>query len=69
MSNLIETSLVIRKETIYDKIRKSLWFIIFKKDYKMIQRLDNLIMPKRPAIETKIIIPKEIGKNIQKYKG
>ncbi len=69
MSNLIETSLVIRKETIYDKIRRSLCFIIFKKDYKMIQRLENLIMPKKPDIKTKIIIPKEIGKNIQKYKG
>ena len=66
MSNLLQKSLVVRKETIYDKIRKNLWLLIFQKDYEMIQRLDDLLMPKRPKPNTKIIIPKEIGKNIQK---
>ncbi len=62
MSNLMETSLVIKKETIYDKIRKSLFVLIYGKDYQMMQRLDNLIKLKRPHPSSKIIIPKEIGK-------
>lgn len=62
MSNLMETSLVVKKETIYDKIRKSLFVLIDRKDYQMMQRLDNLIKPKRPHLSSKIIIPKEIGK-------
>ncbi len=60
MSNLIEKSLIIRKETIYDKIRKSLFSLVYGKDYQMIQRLEQLVMPKRP--HGKIIIPKEIGR-------
>lgn len=66
MSNVIETRLIIRKETVIDKIRKSLFLLIFQKDYQMIQRLDELIMPKRPKKNSKIIIPKEIGKFITK---
>lgn len=62
MSNVIERSLVIRKETIYDKIRRSLLVLIYQKDYPMIQRLENLIQFKRPNQTSKIIIPKEIGK-------
>lgn len=68
MSDFVEKSLVIKKETIYDKIRKSLWLLIFKNDFQMIQRLDILLQPKRPSIEKgKVIIPKEIGKNVKKY--
>ena len=66
MSNLMQTNLIIRKETIYDKIRKSLFAFIYRKDYEMIQRLDELIMPKRPIKNSKIVIPKEIGKGITK---
>lgn len=66
MANLKETSLVIKKETIYDKIRKSLWIVIFKKDYQTIQRLENLMKPKRPKASQKIIIPQEMGKDIKK---
>ncbi len=66
MSNLMQTNLIIRKETIYDKIRKSLFAFIYRKDYEMIQRLDELIMPKRPIKNSKIVIPKEIGKDITK---
>ena len=62
MSNLIETSLIVKKETIYDKIRKSLFALIYQKDYEMIQRLDKILTPKRPNPNSKIIIPKEIGK-------
>ncbi len=66
MANLKETSLVIKKETLYDKIRKNLWVIIFQKDYQTMQRLENLIKPKRPKVSQKIIIPQEIGKDIKK---
>lgn len=66
MANLKETSLVIKKETLYDKIIKNLWVIIFQKDYQTMQRLENLIKPKRPKVSQKIIIPQEIGKDIKK---
>ncbi len=62
MSNLRETSLVIKKETVFDKIRKSLLMLIYGKDYQMMQRLDDLIKPKRPNSVTNIVIPREIGK-------
>ena len=61
MSNLMEKSLIVRKETIFDKLRKSLFALIYAKDYQMMENLDKLITPKRPT--GKIIIPKEIGKN------
>ena len=67
MSNPNEKGLIIKKETIYDKIRKNLFAFMYKKDYQMIKRLDELIVPKRP--NEKIVIPKEIGKNIKKMKG
>lgn len=62
MAKIIEKSLVIKKETIYDKIRNSLWALIFQKDFQMIQQLETLMKPKRP--KEKIIIPREI-----KYKS
>ncbi|MCI8759778.1 MAG: hypothetical protein HFJ34_01400 [Clostridia bacterium] len=65
MVKQIETSLVIRRESIYAKIRRNLYGLMYGKDYKMIQTLDVLIRPKRP--NGKIIIPKEIGKDITKY--
>ncbi len=66
MGNLVETSLIIKKETIFDKIRKSLFFVIYQKDYEMIRRLENLIKPKRPKNSSQIIIPKEMGKDLRK---
>lgn len=66
MANLKETSLVIRKENLYDKIRRNLLILIFQKDYQMIQKLEKLIRPKRPKTNQTIIIPKEIGKDIKK---
>ena len=65
MSNIEEKSLILRKETVYDKIRKSLLALIFRKEYKMAQRLEVLLKPHRPN-ET-IVIPKEMGKEIKKY--
>ena len=66
MSNLVEKSLVVRKENLYDKIRKSLLAFFYAKDYKMMERLDKLITPKRPT--KKIVIPKEMGKINEKHK-
>lgn len=67
MSKIIETSLVVRKETVYDKIRRSLFSWIYQEDYIMLQKLEYLLKPKRLAKNTKIIIPNEIGKDIKKY--
>ena len=66
MGNLVETSLIIKKETIFDKIRKNLFLFIYQKDYEMIRRLEDLIKPKRPNSNSQIIIPKEIGKDLRK---
>lgn len=66
MSKITETRLIIRKETIYDKIRRSFLTLIYQKDYTMIQRLEELMMVKRPKQSKKIIIPKEIRRDIAK---
>ncbi len=66
MGNLVETSLIIKKETIFDKIRKNLFLFIYQKDYEMIRRLEDLIKPKRPKSNSQIIIPKEMGKDLRK---
>lgn len=66
MGKIKETSLIIKKETIYDKIRKRLVLFIFQKDYETMQRLEQLTIPQRPNPASKIIIPKEIGKDIKK---
>lgn len=66
MSNIVEKSLIIRKETKFDKMRKSLFLIFFREEYYMNKRIDELLTPKK--IDTsKIVIPKEIGKGIKKY--
>ena len=61
MKRIIETSLVIKKETKFDKIRDALFNLFFHEEYEMMQRLDKLLRVKR--VETnKIVIPKEIKK-------
>ena len=60
MSTIIEKSLVIRKETIYEKIRKKIFTLIYNKDYQFMQELEELFIPKRPR--KKVIIPQEIGR-------
>lgn len=65
MANRIETGLIVRKETIYDKMRKHLLYLVYGKDYPIIQRLDALMKPKRPKQNT-IIIPKEMRKDFAK---
>lgn len=65
MSKVKETSLVIRKETKFDKIRKLLLEIFFKEGYLLEMELENLLKIHR-VNPTKIVIPREI-KN-EKYK-
>ena len=65
MSKLVEKSLVVRKENLYEKIRKSLFAFLYAKDYQMMEKLDELIKPKRP--NKRIVIPQEMGKNIKKW--
>lgn len=65
MSKVVETSLVLRKETKFDKLRKNLFMIFFREEYLLSQRIDDLIVPKRVK-SNKIIIPAEIGKEIRK---
>ena len=61
MQKVTETSLALRKETKFDKIRNALLSLFLSnEDLKFIQRIDNLIMPKRP-VNKQIIIPKEIS--------
>jgi len=61
MSKMIETALVLKRENKFDKIRKNLLFLFFKKEYIMMEQIDNLLMPKRPN-KNNIVIPKEIRK-------
>lgn len=65
MSKVVETSLVLRKETKFDKLRKNLFMMFFREEYLLMQRIDELITPKR-INTSKIIIPKEIGKERRK---
>ena len=61
MQKVTETSLALRKETKFDEIRNALLSLFLSnEDLKFIQRIDNLIMPKRP-VNKQIIIPKEIS--------
>lgn len=61
MSKNIETSLIIRKETKFDKIREILLKIfLYKNDeIEMIKKLNNLLYNYNKP-KGKIIIPKEI---------
>lgn len=65
MSKIQETGLIIKKESKFDKIRDKLLMLFFKKDYILIQELEELLKPKRVNTK-KIIIPEEIGKNNKK---
>ena len=61
MKKIVETSLIIRKETKFDKIRDALFNLFFHEEYEMMHRLDELFQIKR--VETnKIVIPREIKK-------
>lgn len=62
MSKVLETGLIIRKESKFDKIRKKLLMLFFKEEYLIMEQLDLLMKPKKINPQN-IIIPKEIGKN------
>lgn len=67
MKKIVETSLIIRKETKFDKIRDALFNLFFHEEYEMMHRLDELLKIKR--VETnKIVIPREIGSRKEMYK-
>ncbi len=57
----METGLVIRKETKFDKIRKLLNRMFFKEEYFLEVELEGLLQ-KRSINTSKIVIPQEIGK-------
>ena len=61
----METGLIVRKETKFDKIRKILNRIFFKEEYFLEEKLEELLQ-KRSVNTSKIVIPKEIGKNTWK---
>ena len=59
MSKIIETSLIIKKETKFDKIRNTIYQIFFKQEYILDMELKNITQIKRPNPKN-IIIPREI---------
>lgn len=65
MSKVLETGLIIRKESNFEKIRKYLYQIFFKKEYLLEMELNNITKIHRPNPKN-IVIPKEI--KIEKYK-
>ncbi len=58
----METGLIVRKETKVDQIRKLLNRIFFKEEYFLEMQLKELLQ-KKSVNTSKIVIPKEIGKN------
>ena len=58
----METGLIVRKETKFDQIRKLLNRIFFKEEYFLEMQLKELLQ-KKSVNTSKIVIPKEIGKN------
>lgn len=59
------TGLIVKKETKFDKIRKLLNRIFFKEEYYLESELQSLLQ-KRSINTSKIVIPREIGKNKMK---
>lgn len=59
------TDLIVKKETKFDKIRKLLNRIFFKEEYYLEAELQSLLQ-KRSINTSKIVIPREIGKNKMK---
>ena len=47
MSKVLETGLIIRKESKFDKIRKKLLMLFFKEEYLIMEQLDSLVKPKK----------------------
>ena len=60
---IMETSLIVRKETKFEKIRKLLTRIFFKEEYYLEEQLDELFKTRSVNV-SKIVIPVE--KSIKK---
>lgn len=60
----METSLIVRRDSKIEKIRKLLTRIFFKKEYYLEKQLDELFKPKRINI-SKIVIPQEINRDFR----
>lgn len=65
MSKVLETGLIIRKETNIEKLRKVLYKIFFKKEYFLEMEIENIIKINKPNPKN-IVIPREI--KFEKYK-
>ena len=59
MSKILETSLIIKKETKFEKVRKTIYQIFFQQEYLLDMELKNIMLRKRPNPKN-IIIPREI---------
>ena len=59
MSKIVETSLIIKKETKFDKIKNSIYQIFFRQEYLLDMELKNITQIKRPKPKN-IVIPREI---------
>ena len=55
----METSLIVRKESKFDKIIKVLNRIFFKEAYYLVEQFDELFKPKSVNV-SRVVIPKEI---------
>ena len=62
MPKVLETGLIVRKESKFDKTRKKLMMLFFKEEYLIMEQLEGLLTPKK-INPTNIVIPKEIKKN------
>lgn len=65
MSKVLETGLIIRKESNIEKIRRTLYRIFFKEEYFLEMEINNIIKVNKPNPKN-IVIPREI--KIEKYK-
>ena len=59
MSKVVETGLIVKQETKFDKIRKLIYQIFFREEYLLDMEMENLIKIHRPNPKD-IIIPREI---------
>lgn len=65
MSKVLETGLIIRKESNIEKLRRTLYRIFFKEEYFLEMEINNIIKSNKPNPKN-IVIPREI--KIEKYK-
>ncbi len=59
MSKKIETGLIVVKDDLFTKMRRSIFSVFFKKENRLLQMVYDIEKPKN-RITDKIIVPKEI---------